>query len=79
MNAKMAALTGLLAVGYILPAASDPFCVVHDFYVVHDPSSKHCSIVDERPIAKQITVLTPDGFASRTDAETAMHTVRICD
>jgi hypothetical protein len=50
------------------------------FYVVQDVKTKHCQIVDKKPVATEATVVGPDGvvYKTRTEAETAMKTVKVC-
>src|SRR3954454_22845017 len=51
-----------------------------DFYIVQDSSTKRCSIVEQRPTT-QTSVVVGDGkvYTSRTEAEGAIKTVKICD
>ena len=50
-----------------------------DYYVVQGPD-KHCQIVDQRPVTKEMTVIGPDGmYRTRVEAETAMKTVKVCE
>jgi len=51
-----------------------------DFYVVQDTSTKRCSIVEQRPTT-QTSVIVGDGkvYTSRTEAEGALKTVKVCD
>ena len=51
-----------------------------DFYVVQDSSTKRCSIVEQRPTT-QTSVIVGDGkvYTSRTEAESAMKTVKVCE
>ena len=49
-----------------------------EFYVVQDASTKKCTIVDKKP-ATTTTVVVGDGvFKTRTEAETAMKTIKVC-
>ena len=49
-----------------------------EFYVVQDSSTKKCTIVDKKP-AVTTTVVVGDGvYKTRTEAETAMKTVKVC-
>ena len=50
-----------------------------DFYVVQGPD-RHCRIVEQRPVEKDVTVIGPDGmYRTRTEAETAMKTIKVCE
>ena len=68
------ALTSLLLVGIALPAAAQS-----SYFIVQD-AQKHCSIVDQRPVTREMTVVGPDGvvYKTRTEAEGAMKTVTVC-
>jgi hypothetical protein len=74
MNAKIA-LAGLLVIGYALPASA-----ADSFYIVRDPDAKKCEIVSQKPANTKVTVVNPDGstYTTRTEAETAMKTVKVC-
>jgi len=76
MNTKTAVLAGLMMAAYVLPAAAET-----SYFIVRDPQTKHCSIVDKKPVATETTtVVNPDGstYTTRTEAETAMKTVKVC-
>jgi hypothetical protein len=75
MNAKTAILAGLLAGASILPAAAQT-----SYFIVQDPHTKHCKIVDQRPTSSEVTVVNPDGtsYTTRNEAETGMKTVKVC-
>ena len=51
-----------------------------DFYIVQDSGTKRCSIVEQRPTT-QTSVIVGDGkvYTSRTEAEGALRTVKVCD
>ena len=42
--------------------------------------TKKCSIVDKKPVATEATIVGPDGavYKTKTEAETAMKTVKVC-
>jgi len=50
------------------------------YYIVQDVKTKKCTILDKKPAATEYTTVGPDGvvYKSRTEAETAMKTVKIC-
>lgn len=68
-------LAGLLLVGYVLPAAAQT-----TYYIVRNPTTRHCEIVDQRPETKTETVVSPDGvvYKTRVEAADAMKTVKVC-
>jgi hypothetical protein len=68
-------LAGLLVVGYVVPAAAQT-----TYYIVRNPSTRHCEIVDQRPVSQTETVVSPDGvvYKNRVEAENGMKTVKVC-
>jgi hypothetical protein len=50
------------------------------YYIVQDVKTKKCTIVDKKPVATEYTTVGPDGvvYKTRTEAETAMKTVKVC-
>ena len=50
------------------------------FYIIQDVKTKKCTVVDKKPVATEATVVGPDGaiYKTKTDAETAMKTVKVC-
>jgi hypothetical protein len=50
-----------------------------EFYIVRDATTKHCTIVDQKP-ATTTTTVVGDGavYHTRTEAETAMKSVKVC-
>jgi hypothetical protein len=71
-TAVIAALT-LPALGALAQGAAS-------FYIVQDVKSKKCTIVDKKPVASEATIVGPEGtlYKTRTEAETAMKTVKVC-
>jgi hypothetical protein len=68
-------LAGMFAAGVALPALAQTA-----FYIVQDTGTKHCRIVDQKPVSKEMTVVGGDGvvYHTRTEAETAMKTTKVC-
>ena len=63
-----AVLTGAaLAVFVVTPTFAD-------YYVVQEPSTKRCRIVEERPAPGVGVIIGGVGFGVRTEAETRMRT-----
>jgi hypothetical protein len=69
------ALAGAALVGFVLPAAA-----AEEYWVVQDMQTKHCRIVDQKPVARDMTVVGGDGvvYHTRVEAESAMKTVKVC-
>ncbi|MBV9551372.1 MAG: hypothetical protein JO032_01145 [Alphaproteobacteria bacterium] len=73
MKAQIA-LAGAMLMAVAAPAFAD------SFWIVQGPD-RHCQIVDKRPVTKEMTVVSPDGmtYTTRTEAEGAMKTIKVCD
>jgi hypothetical protein len=50
-----------------------------EFYIVQDTSTKRCSIVEQRPTTQTTTVVGGKAYTTRTEAEGAMKTVKVCE
>jgi hypothetical protein len=50
------------------------------YYIVQDMKTKKCTVVDKKPGATEATIVGPDGVTckTKTGAETAMKTVKVC-
>jgi hypothetical protein len=71
---KKTLLAATLAASFAAPAfAADTF------YIVQDTATKKCSIVEQKPTVKTMTILG-DGtvYKTRTEAETGMKTMKVC-
>ena len=70
-------LAGAFVAGLALPALA---LTTTSYYVVQDVKTKHCRIVDQKPVSREMTVVGGDGviYHTRDDAETAMKTVKVC-
>jgi hypothetical protein len=49
-----------------------------DYWVVRDSSTKHCTIVTEKPTTTTTTVIGNTAFKTRTEAENSMKTTKVC-
>lgn len=69
-----------LLIGAALLAAFVTQAAATEFYVVQDPQTKHCTVVDKRPTVKTVTIVGDNGkvYTTREEADTAMKTVKIC-
>ncbi len=67
----------MLVVAAGLAAFATP--ALADFYIVQDSGTKRCSIVEQR--TTQTSVIVGDGkvYTSRTEAEGALRTVKVCE
>ena len=70
--------TALLALAVAGPALAQTQ-VNTEYFVVQDASTKKCTIVDKKPTTTTTTTVVSDGvYNTRTEAETAMKTVKVC-
>lgn len=67
-------LAGALLVTVAAPAFADSYWVVQG-------SDHRCQIVDKRPATSEMTVVSPSGttYTTRTEAESAMKTIKVCE
>ena len=52
---------------------------VTEYYVVQDAATKKCTIVDKKPTTTTMVQVGPVMFKSRTEAETGMKTIKVCE
>jgi hypothetical protein len=51
-----------------------------EFYIVQDTGTKRCMIVEQRPTSQTTVVVGPGTvYTTRTEAEGAMKTVKVCE
>jgi len=60
-------------------AATGAFAQTSEFYVVRDTTTKKCTIVDKKPTTTTTTVVDNGTFKTRTEAETGMKTIKVCE
>lgn len=76
------ALTRFLTSAAVAAALTVPAFAqgVTSYYIVQDVKTKKCTVLDKKPVATEATVVGPDGvvYKTRTEAETAMKTVKVC-
>lgn len=70
------AITAVLGIGVVMPAFAQ---TATEFYVVQDTSTKRCTIVDKKPTTTTMVQVGPAGFKTRTEAETGMKTIKVCE
>ena len=49
-----------------------------DYYIIQEPTTKRCRIVEERPAPSVGVIIGGAGFGVRTEAESRMRTVEEC-
>ena len=60
-----------LAALFITPALAD-------FYIIQEPTTKRCTIVEQRPAPGAGVIIGDRGFGVRVEAESQMRTVEVC-
>ena len=50
-----------------------------EYYVVQDTTTKKCTIVDKKPTTTTVTQVGPVAFKTRTEAESGMKTIKVCE
>jgi hypothetical protein len=68
-------LIALCASSFVVGAAH---AQTTEFYVVQDTATKKCTIVDKKPTVTTTTVVGDGVYKTRTEAEAAMKTVKVC-
>jgi hypothetical protein len=65
-----------LMIGVALAAIVTP--ALADFYIIQEPTTKRCRIVEERPAPNAGIIIGGAGFGVRVEAENRMRTVEVC-
>ena len=75
---KRFAIAAALATAIAAPAFAQTMST--EYYVVQDTTTKRCTIVDKKPTTTTtITQVGPVAFKTRTEAETGMKTIKVCE
>jgi hypothetical protein len=65
---------GLVAAAF----ATSAYAQTTEFYVVHSPSTKKCTIVNSKPTTTTTTIVDGKTFKTRVEAQNAMKTMKVC-
>ncbi len=72
------AIAAALATAIAVPAYAQTMAT--EYYVVQDTTTKRCTIVDKKPATTTtVTQVGPVAFKTRTEAETGMKTIKVCE
>ena len=71
-------VTGAALTALAMPALAQT-TVTEEYYVVQDPSTKRCTIVNQKPTTTNIVQVGPMAFKTRTEAESGMKTIKVCE
>jgi hypothetical protein len=65
-----------LMIGVGLAAIATP--ALADFYIIQEPTTKRCRIVEQRPAPSAGVIIGGNGFGVRVEAENRMRTIEVC-
>ena len=72
------AIAAALATAIAVPAYAQTMAT--EYYVVQDTSTKRCTIVDKKPTTTTtVTQVGPVSFKTRSEAESGMKTIKVCE
>ena len=66
----------VILIGALVMSASSALAA--EYYIVQNPTTKHCTIVEQRPAAGAGLVIG-DPFGVRVEAENRMKTTKVCE
>ena len=66
----------ILLTAVLLMSASSAFAA--EFYIVQSPTTKRCTIVEQRP-APGVGIVIGDAFGLRVEAESRLKTTKVCE
>ena len=67
-------IAGMVAAAF----ATSAMAQTAEFYVVHEPATKKCTIVSSKPTTTTTTIVDGKTFKTRVEAESAMKTMKVC-
>jgi hypothetical protein len=73
---KRLIVVSALAYALAIPAFAQ---AVTEYYVVQDATTKRCTIVDKKPTTTTTVQVGPVAFKSRSEAESGMKTIKVCE
>ncbi len=73
------AIAAALATVIAVPAFAQTTTTTTEYFVVQDSATKKCTIVDKKPTTTTMVQVGPMGFKTRTEAETGMKTIKVCE
>ena len=76
---KQFAIAAALATAIAVPAFAQSTTTTTEYYVVQDETTKRCTIVDKKPTTTTTVQVGPMAFKTRTEAETGMKTIKVCE
>ena len=68
-----------LAAALATALTGSAFAQSTEYYVVQDTTTKKCTIVDKKPTTTTVTQVGPVAFKTRSEAESGMKTIKVCE
>ena len=65
--------------GVALVALASPALAANEFHVVQDSMSKKCTVVEQKPTAATMTVVSTTVYKTQSEAEAGLKTIKACD
>jgi hypothetical protein len=65
--------------GIALAAMVTPAIAANEFHVVQDAGSKKCSIVEQKPTAATMTLVSTSVYKTQAEAEAGLKTIKACE
>ena len=72
-------IAAVAAAAIAAPAFAQTTTVTEEYYVVQDPATKRCTIVNQKPTTTNVVQVGPMAFKTRTEAESGMKTIKVCE
>ena len=69
----------VFAVPALAQSTTTTTTTTNEYYVVQDATTKKCTIVDKKPTTSTMVQVGPMTFKSRTEAESGMKTIKVCE
>ena len=76
---KKCLIAGALSAFAATTAFAQTTTVSSEYYVVRDATTKKCTIVDKKPTTTTMVQVGPMAFKTRTEAESGMKTIKVCE
>ena len=72
-------LLSTVLAAFALGTATAQTTTTTEYYVVQDTTTKKCTVVDKKPTTTTMMQVGPVTFKSRTEAESGLKTIKVCE
>jgi hypothetical protein len=62
-----------------IAALVTPALAANEFHVVQDSATKKCTIVEQKPTAATMTVVSTSIYKTQAEAEAGLKTIKVCE